>query len=671
MQQRSASAAARRIRAWPIVAGVLTAALAAVLLLWDWDWFRPLVEAQASAALGRRVTMQHFGLRLSWHPTATASNVTVAAPAGFPEAPYFARIDQLAVTADANAYLHGRRIVIERIDVRHPDINALQHADGNATWDFPALTGGSKPSNAPTRPSPQIGDLVIADGTARVVVPKLRADFQLKIHTDEPSPGSEGRIVVAADGTYARQRITGGATGGALLTLRDAGQPYPIDAHVENGPTRVALNGTVQDPLHFAGTDLRLHLSGPDMALLYPLTGIPIPQTPPYDIAGHLDYADRKVRFTDFRGRLGSSDIGGTIAVDPTTPQRPTVDATLASERIDLADLGGFIGSPPGRTTTPGQTPQQRREVNAANHSVRLLPTQRLNVPKLTAADIHLDYRGAHVEGRSVPFDTFAVKLDITDGRVTLHPIQLGVGTGRIAGTFDLRPRPDHQFATDANIAFDRVDLGRLLAATHLVHGGGLIGGHAAIETTGDSIATLLGNGDGGLTLLMSGGDLSALLVDLSGLELGNAILSALGVPQRARLQCFAADLALRRGVLETRALLLDTSEADVVGSGTIDLRDERLDYTLRTASRHFSVGSLPTPIRLTGTFKNPSVGPAVGPLAARAGAAIGLGILLTPLAALLPTVQFGTGKTDLNRCEALVHEAPASDRREAQPARR
>ncbi len=42
--------------------------------------------------------------------------------------------------------------------------------------------------------------------------------------------------------------------------------------------------------------------------------------------------------------------------------------------------------------------------------------------------------------------------------------------------------------------------------------------------------------------------------------------------------------------------------------------------------------------------FKDPSIAPVAGPLAARAGASVALGVLLTPLGALLPTVQFGTG---------------------------
>jgi len=46
-------------------------------------------------------------------------------------------------------------------------------------------------------------------------------------------------------------------------------------------------------------------------------------------------------------------------------------------------------------------------------------------------------------------------------------------------------------------------------------------------------VADILGHGNGALKLFMTGGDLSALLVDLSGLQFGNALLSSLGLPKR------------------------------------------------------------------------------------------------------------------------------------------
>jgi hypothetical protein len=167
--------------------------------------------------------------------------------------------------------------------------------------------------------------------------------------------------------------------------------------------------------------------------------------------------------------------------------------------------------------------------------------------------------------------------------------------------------------------------------------------------------------------MAMAGGDLSAVLIDLTGLQFGNALLSALGVPNKTQVQCFVGDLALQRGVLDFKAMTLETGEGITNVGGNLDLSKETIDLALKTDSRHFSIGSLPTRINITGTFKDPSIKPG-GEVAARAGAAVGLGVLFVPLA-ILPTIQFGTSEADDARCGELLQQARASAGGKALPA--
>jgi uncharacterized protein involved in outer membrane biogenesis len=329
------------------------------------------------------------------------------------------------------------------------------------------------------------------------------------------------------------------------------------------------------------------------------------------------------------------------------------VTADVTSRQVDLADLGGFLGSEPGRLNTPNQTPEQHQAVARAEANPRLLPTTRISLPKLLAADVHLKYRGAKIKGRDTPFDSFAADMDIVDGRIMLHPVSIGVGQGRISGTVEIQPLNEGQFRTRADVAMQRIDLSRMLKATNLVGGSGVFGGRAVLDTTGNSVATMLANGNGSVQLTMAGGgDISALLVDLSGMQLGNALLAALGLPQRDKIECFVADFGLRQGELQTRALLLDTTSNITSGAGTINMRTEALNYQIRTESKHFTIGALPAPISITGSFKDLSAMPNITRLALRGGAAVGLGVLFPP-AAVLPTIQFGVGND--HRCEALI----------------
>ena len=85
----------------------------------------------------------------------------------------------------------------------------------------------------------------------------------------------------------------------------------------------------------------------------------------------------------------------------------------------------------------------------------------------------------------------------------------------------------------------------------------GKLNGRMHLTGTGASVAAILGAADGQASLWMQEGDVSALFVDLAGLRLGSALLAWLSGPRVTRVQCFVADLALRHGVVTTRALIL------------------------------------------------------------------------------------------------------------------
>lgn len=630
--------------------GLPLAGLAALVAFWSWDWFIPLIEAQASARLGRPVTIAHLHVRIGRTIGISAEGVRVGNPPGFPDDPPFAEVPRASLELDLSALIGTGKVVIPYVELDRPRLELLAREDGSRNYDF----GGSGPAGEDADPTgPLIGAVRIREGRAHVAIANLQADFAIDAETRDV-PDQPSTIVLQARGTYAGQPIEATMTGGDILNLRAGEDPWPVDLRLANGRSTLTLTGTLQDPVNLRGADLRLQAAGPDLALLTPLTGVPFPTTPPFELAGRLDYAAGRVRFREVEGRLGRTDLGGTLTIS-TGGERPDVTAEVRSRRVDLADLAGFIGGTPGRTNTPDQTPEQRAALARAAANPRLLPTTPISVPRLRAADIHLRYRADRIEGRGMPFDTMDVTLDIVDGVIDLHPISFGIGRGTLGGRFVLTPREDGAVHAKGDWEARRVEISRLLGAAG-AGGGGTLGGVGSLDGTGKSLSAILGSADGGASFVTVGGNVSSLLVDLSGLQFGNALLSALGIPARTKIECLIADFTLRRGTLTSRTLLLDTETSLTTGSGTLDLGRERLDWRLRTDAKRLSVGSLPTPIRLTGTLKDPSIQPELAEAAARAGVAAGLGVLLPPLA-LLPLVQLGVGEN--SQCEALQRAGP------------
>lgn len=633
-------------RRWLLWLGVPLAGLVALVLVFSWNWFTPLIASRASAALGRTVTIGSMDVSLGRVTTVTLNNVRVENPPDFTAPAPFAAIETVEVQLDAIASLRGRTAAIRAVRLEGAVVEAASLADGRNNYGFAAPAAPPPTDGQP--PEQLFRALTISNSRAHVVHAGLRADFQGEIAT-RLQDGAQ-QVVINLRGTYANQPLTGEVIGGSILGFQDTERPWPIDARIQNGPTRGRLVGNLRNPLALEGADVRLELAGPDMSLLRPLTGVPIPRTPRYQVAGKLDYGDERFRFTEIQGQVGNTDLSGTLTVDP-RGAKPEVTADLSSRRVDMADLAGFIGGTPGRDTPEPDN--------------RTIPNQALNIPAFQTANVHLRYRAAQISGRDAPIDNLDATLDLVDGVVRLHPLRAGMGRGEIVGEFTLTPQ-ENGLRTVADARFTRMDISRLLRSVG-GRGGGLLNGRARLEGTGRSTAEILARGNGSMTFGTAGGNLSAFMADLAGLRIGNAIASAFGIPSRTNLECFVADFALQNGVLNTRALLLETEDATILGSGTIRLSDERLDLRLVSQAKTFTVASLPTSLGVTGTFSSPSVFPII--IQRDDNSAFGqlLNVLRAPLS-LVPIVEFGIGPDA--RCETILNRTQPQRPTDPRPAR-
>ena len=622
-------------RFWPLFPLL---ALVIILLLWDWNWFRPLVERQASNALNRTVLIDDLDVKLSMHPLVTLSGITVANPPEFAaDTVPLAAIDSVVVRFGVRD-LFDRRVRIVSLDINQPQADLRTGPNRLRNWQFslPPADPDAKPWDV------QIEALLINDGRFALVDPVLKADLKGTLSTEPTQDGGESRIRAETEGRYDGQPLKARFIGGSVLRLRTPENPYPVDLSAESGKTRITLKGSLLDPLQFAGARLRLVLQGQNLSALSPLTQLPLPNTPPYRLEGDLDYSARRIFFKNFTGLMGESDLAGDISVLMQKP-RPRLEATVHSKQVRLVDLAGLIGADPN---VPAET--------QAKGTGRVLPATPINVPRLQMADVQLDFTGAHIVGDELPFDRLSFKLLLDDGLLRVSPVDFGIGEGTLRFYATLDPRGE-QLGIDATAELRRVDISRLMEKTGY-QGSGRIGGIAALKSKGRSAAELLGNGDGELKLAMAGGDFSALLLDLSGLDFGNALLSAIGIGKRTEVRCLVGDFALANGKLDTRSFVLDTGNTNLLLDGGASLKDETLALRLRTQPKRANVGRLKAPIHIGGTFADPSIRPDLLDIGLRGAAAVVLGTLLTPLAALLPTLQLGPGED--RDCQTLLAQA-------------
>ena len=145
-------------------------------------------------------------------------------------------------------------------------------------------------------------------------------------------------------------------------------------------------------------------------------------------------------------------------------------------------------------------------------------------------------------------------------------------------------------------------------------------------------------------------------MMELAGLDIAESLGVAIKGDEPIPIRCIVADLPARQGVFTTRTLIFDTTDTIIQGNGTINMREETADLTLTPMPKDFSPLSVRSPIRIQGTFADPSVFTDPSRLGVNTTIKKIINAVLTPVIGLLPPIDEGVGEdTD---CDTLIQQA-------------
>ena len=107
--------------------------------------------------------------------------------------------------------------------------------------------------------------------------------------------------------------------------------------------------------------------------------------------------------------------------------------------------------------------------------------------------------------------------------------------------------------------------------------------------------------------------------------------------------------------MLNSKTMFVDTTNVLITGRGTVQLSSENLDLSLQGDPKHVRLFRLRAPVTLTGTLADPKIGIEPEKLAVQVGAAVALGVLLTPVSAALAFIDPGLAKNE--DCAAILSQ--------------
>ncbi|WP_340645123.1 AsmA family protein [Phenylobacterium sp.] len=638
-----------RSLAWTgAIAATLVAAVALFLILFDWNYLRGPIGRFASAKTGREIVLAG-DLRVhafSLKPSASVQGIRIGNPkwAGAGQTADIAKLD---VQVKLLPLLVGQ-VVLLNLQLDQPSVDLLRDREGRATWDF--STG--KKSNKPFR-MPPIRRFVINDGHLKITDQKRKLVLNGEVNATEEM-GRAGRgFLMTGDGSLNGNKFLLRIQGGPLLNV-DTRKPYPFDADIRSGATRVTAKGAIPKPFDLAQFSMNVTARGPDLGDLYDLTGVALPNTPPYNLSGRLSRDEHLYKIENLGGRVGDSDLSGFISVE-TGEERPYLKADLRTRNLDFDDLAAIFGGVPSRKAGETVSAEQAAMGKQMAAQRRLLPDSTLNVTKIRSLDADVRYRVAAIHDAMLPLRSGDVTVKLDHGLLSAIPLTLDLPQGKITGQAHLNARAATP-VTDIDLRLSNARLEQLIPIKGEPLAGSFVG-RIRLKGAGNSVHRAAANADGEMLAVVPSGEIREAFAELLGINVTKGLGLLFSKDQGAvPIRCGVAHFTARNGVLTADRIVFDTKPVLATGGGTINLDSETLDLRVQGHSKELRLVRLLSPITVKGPIMGPKVGIETGKVVAQGGVAAVLASVINPLALLLPFVDPGLAKDA--SCAALIAEA-------------
>lgn len=425
----------RTLIRWSAIAlGVLALALAAFVLSFDLNQYRRLLEAAASEALGRAVTLGGpLTLAVSLTPTIAAEQVRIANP------PWASR-SHLAEAARAEIQIDllpllRKQLVVRQIGLDGADILLEATADGVNNWTF-----GKKAGELPDIPRPP-DSLTITARRLTLAYRSPTSNVGLALATAQAVVAEDRPFHLSFEGTLHGVPLTLNLEAGTPADLRAPTARWPITLSLRAPDASLTAQGTAALQAGVGGIDLQVALRGERLNALDPLLGWGMPAFGPYELIGRVSNQADGVALNDLRARLGDTNVAGDVTLTLTGPRKRLV-GKLTSQTVRLDQLLEVINGPIGSPRPPDLSSF---------------------VAALRAVDAAVEWKAGRVFLGSMALDKVSLAARLEDGRLEVKPFAADHLGGHIVGALDINLQGEEP-ALAVEIAAHRLDVGRTLA---------------------------------------------------------------------------------------------------------------------------------------------------------------------------------------------------------------
>ena len=374
----------------------------------------------------------------------------------------------------------------------------------------------------------------------------------------------------------------------------------PLIVETQNGYLR--LHGTLDQPPDFSATALDVQLRTPDLAQSARMFDWDLPSEP-FDLAASITGTPTTFRMDKMSGHFGKSDFAGSAALD-LKGAIPEVDLDLKSGFLDLAPLTEFV-APPRAVAAQAAARSSGPE--------RLIPDFALPTDLLKRANARAAIVAAKTSFFGQTYDNLNLNGSIQNGRLTIDPLAFGGADGTLNAKLAVTPTNG---SSDVRLLMNgnQIRLG-VIPGMNQTAAASRYTVAIDVAANGSSLRDLAATVSGQARFIGAGGRVTNSAMNALQSDFLTELFRTLNpLAKRADytdVVCQAYLFQADRGTLKTDpAIVVRTTDMDIVSNGSVDLRNESIDFNFKTSARNgigISAGELLNAyVKVSGTLSKP-----------------------------------------------------------------
>jgi len=446
-----------------------------------------------------------------------------------------------------------------------------------------------------------------------------------------------------------------------LITLAATAKLADTELRLDGKLTRKSKQEVIE-------VQLRTELSGKRMNSLNDILGLNLPPLGPYRVEGSLTSGKQNTRLHDMLLQIGDSVLKGEINIATTTNESGElnypvkVTTRLDAQSIQLANFkfNGWSALTSGRDETPlSDQDLADNEAQLANdatpHENKL---SSLVNPEIAArVNGTLQLKVQEVLSGTDKLGSGTLIASLNNNTYSLDELQLDIPGGGVSIRGSLQPEKDRIIAR-LGMRIKQLDYGVLARRAEPDSKlKGLFNLNLELNSEAQSPIGIKENLNGRIQFGVIPEEYKAGVIDLWAVDILTAALPVLMKGNKSEVNCLAGDFSLLDGIMTPEVFILDTSRIHVEGKGTIDLKENSINFHLRPTPKSAHFFSVATPISISGNLFDPDIGVSAANVVATVFRMV-TGIVTTPLKKIFMREIDPEGRSACDAAMAWVHEA-------------